>query len=67
MTTAQFHAAMAKLNLKPLSKSATKHLGKSKRQLQRIANGTSPVPPTLARLLLYMLIYGLIEEVERVG
>ena len=51
MTTAQYHAALKRLGLRPMAKATAEALGLSVSQLYRIASGRSPVPGTLVRLL----------------
>lgn len=55
MTTAQYLAALKKLDLSPSGKQTAEALGLSLRQCQRIASGDSAVPGPVDRLLRLML------------
>ena len=60
MTRKQYLAAIGKLGLSQIG--AGRMLGLSKRQAQRLASGESPIPETIARLLLLMDYNELTEE-----
>lgn len=51
MTLTEYHAALARLNLKPASTVTAAALGLSLRQCQRIAAGHCPVPEPVAIIL----------------
>jgi len=58
MTTEQYLAALAALNLKPASKETARVLGLSVRQIQKIAAGQARVPGPVALLLAIYLQRG---------
>lgn len=60
MTSRQYNAALAKLNLTPYA--AAPVLGISLRQSHRYASGEQPVKDTVAKLLACYLAHGLPDE-----
>lgn len=57
-----YRAALKRLGLTPASKRTAELLGISVRQAQRLANGSSPVTPTVEQLLRAYLAHGLPED-----
>ncbi len=58
MTTQDYLAALAELNLKPASKETARALGLSVRQCQKIAAGHARVPGPVVRLLAMYRYHG---------
>jgi hypothetical protein len=58
MRTEQFLQALSRLNLRPASLRTAEALGLSRRQLQRISAGHTPVSRTLALLVIAYLKHG---------
>jgi hypothetical protein len=60
MTKEQYQAALERLGLDWRTAGPT--LGVSKRQAFRFASGATPVPRPIAKLIRYMLRFGILED-----